>query len=337
MVRRPSAGTGPAAVPRRLSLRIHRSPHPSHFVIIPNELAQNRAMTYTARGLLVDLLSRPGDWRETCRQMADSSPQGRKALAAALEELRVWGYYRVEVVRLPSGQVRSEAHVFDRPQTGMLPGATAPGATAPGSGAPDCGDRGVLPKDLVKVPSLPADEEAEPVAEARPADEEGGREETAAEQTPRPRRAAASARPADLDAESLAAVNALLRVVRPERRLPLGVAEAAALAPLVREWMERGASQDQLREALLTGLPVVVHSPVAVLRSRLERKLPAERPVAPERRLAECEQCRDPLTEPGLCEGCRGAARADGAAEQAVQVTARGIAKVRAAMASSRR
>jgi hypothetical protein len=332
MVRRPSAGTGPAALPRRTSLRIHRSPHPSNFVIIPNALAQNRAMSYTARGLLVDLLSRPEDWRETCRQMADSSPQGRKALAAALDELRAWGYYRVEVVRLPNGRVRSEAHVFDRPQTGMLPGATAPG-----SGAPDCGDRGVLLKDLVKVPSLPSDEETAPVAEAGPADEEGGREETAPEQAPRPRRAAASARPADLDGESLAAVNALLRAVRPERRLPLGVAEAAALAPLVREWMERGTSQDQLREALLTGLPEVVHSPVAVLRSRLERKKPAERPVAPERRLAECEQCRDPLPEQGLCGRCRRLVRADGAVERGVQVTARGMAKVRAAMATSRR
>ncbi|WP_370117866.1 hypothetical protein [Streptacidiphilus sp. MAP12-33] len=289
-------------------------------------------MSYTARGLLVDLLSRPDDWRETCRQMADSSPQGRKALAAALDELRVWGYYRVVVVRLSNGRVRSEAHVFDRPQTGVLPGATAPG-----SGAPDCDDRGVLPKDLVKVPSLPTDEETEPLAETVPADNEGGREETAPEQTPKPHCAAPPAQPGDLDAESLAAVNALLRAVRPERRLQLGVAEAAALAPLVREWMERGASQDALRQALLTGLPEVVHSPVAVLRSRLERKKPAERPIAPQRRLAECEQCRDPLPEPGLCGGCRWAGRADGAADRGVQVTARGIAKVRAAMASSRR
>ncbi|MEV4560864.1 hypothetical protein AB0K51_28245 [Kitasatospora sp. NPDC049285] len=289
-------------------------------------------MSYTARGLLVDLLSRPDDWRETCRQMADSSPQGRKALAAALDELRVWGYYRVEVVRDPSGRVRSEAHVFDRPQTGLLPGATAPG-----SGEPDCGDRGVLPKDLVKVPSLPREEETEPLAEAAPADEVGGREKPAPEQMPRPRRAEPAARPEDLDPETLAAVNALLRAVRPERRLPLGVAEAAALAPLVREWMDRGASQDELRQALLTGLPEVVHSPVAVLRSRLERKKPAERPVVPQRRLAECEQCRDPLPEPGLCAGCRGAGRPDGAEERGVQVTARGIAKVRAAMASSRR
>ncbi|MFJ1795315.1 hypothetical protein [Kitasatospora griseola] len=289
-------------------------------------------MSYTARGLLVDLLSRPDDWRETCRQMADSSPQGRKTLAAALDELRAWGYYRVEVVRLPNGRVRSEAHVFDRPQTGLLPGATAPG-----SGEPDCGDRGVLPKDLVKVPSLPSGEETEPLADASPANEEGGREETAPEQTPRPRPAAPAADPEDLDEASLAAVNALLRAVRPERRLPLGVAEAAALAPLVREWMERGASQDELRQALLTGLPEVVHSPVAVLRSRLERKKPAERPVAPHQRLAECEQCRDPLPEPGLCGGCRGAGQADGSADRGVEVTARGIAKVRAAMASSRR
>ncbi|WP_232794845.1 hypothetical protein [Kitasatospora sp. NRRL B-11411] len=289
-------------------------------------------MSYTARGLLVDLLSRPDDWRETCRQMADSSPQGRKTLAAALDELRAWGYYRVEVIRLPNGRVRSEAHVFDRPQTGLLPGATAPG-----SGESECGDRGVLPKDLVKEPSLPSDEDPAPLADASPADEEGGREESVPEQTPQLRRAVPPERPEDLDEESLAAVNVLLRAVRPERRLPLGVAEAAALAPLVREWMDRGASQDELRQALLAGLPEVVHSPIAVVRSRLERKKPAGRSAALRQRLAECELCRDPLPEPGLCGSCRGAGRNDVAQEHGAQVTARGMAKVRAAMASSRR
>ncbi|MGA5704573.1 hypothetical protein [Peterkaempfera bronchialis] len=308
-------------------LRIHRSPHPSNFVIIPNELAQNRAITYTARGLLVDLLSRPDDWRETCRQMADSSPQGRKALAAALDELRVWGYYRVEVVRLPNGRVRSEAHVFDRRQFGGVPGATMPG-----SGEPESADYDVLPKDMVKVPSPPTPE-AEPLAEGGPAEVEGGREEFASGPVIR---SWAPEHPADLDEETLVAVNALLRAVRPERRLPLGAAEAAALAPLVRQWMERGASEEQLREALLTGLPKVVYSPVAVLRSRLERKMPAERQAVATRRMPECAECRDPLPEPGRCGRCSGAVPSSGVVGRGAEVTARGMAKVLAALPSQR-
>ncbi|MEU8927643.1 hypothetical protein AB0D10_43205 [Kitasatospora sp. NPDC048545] len=283
-------------------------------------------MTYTARGLLVDLLSRPDDWRETCRQMADSSPQGRKALAAALDELRAWGYYRVEVVRLPNGRLRSEAHIFDRPQPGGLPGATAPD-----SGESDTADRGVLPKDLVKVPTLPV-AAAPPVAENGQADAEGGREEAAPTPAPRTAEPAAPADPA-----TLAAMSALLRVVRPERRLPLGAAEAAALAPLVRKWIERGGSEEQLQEALLAGLPEVVYSPSGVLRSRLERKMPAERPAVPvaRRRFAECAECRDPLAEPGLCGRCQGAEPRRAGEVQGTEVTARGMAKVRAALAGS--
>ncbi|MBD0688354.1 hypothetical protein [Streptomyces sp. CBMA123] len=275
-------------------------------------------MTYTARGLLVDLLSRPDDWRETCRQMADSSPQGRKALAAALDELRAWGYYRVEVVRLPNGRLRSEAHIYDRPQPGGLPGATKPD-----SGESDTADRDVLPKDLVKVPTLP-------VAVAPPT-AEGGREEAA----PAPRTVEPAA---PVDEATNAAMGALLRVVRPERRLPLGGAEAAALAPLVREWMERGGSEEQLRQALLAGLPEVVYSPSGVLRSRLERKMPAERPAAPaaRRQFTECAECRGPLPEPGLCPACAGAGRQTASDEGRGDVTARGMAKVRAALAEKR-
>jgi hypothetical protein len=328
----PSSRSGiPATASRRTSLRIHRSPHPSSFVIVPNELAQNRAMSYTARGLLVDLLSRPDDWRETCRQMADSSPQGRKALESALDELRAWGYYRVEVVRLSNGRIRSEAHIFDRPQRGARPGATIP---ASGVAAP--GDPDVLSKYLVKVPSLPestaaqadGDETAETTAP------EGRREGTAPVSGSTASAAAAeTAEPEEPDRATAEAMLMLLRVVRAERRLPLGAAEAAALAPLVRSWMDRGSSEDQLREALLAGLPHVVHSPAAVVRSRLERKMPGQRVEQQSKRGAECAECRDPLPQPGLCSRCRGTRGSSSRDRAQGEVTERGMAKVRAVMA----
>ena len=301
---------------------------------MPNELAQNRAMSYTARGLLVDLLSRPDDWRETCRQMADSSPQGRKALESALDELRAWGYYRVEVVRLSNGRIRSEAHIFDQPQRGAGPGATIPASGVPAPGVPD-----VLSKYLVKVPSLPeatavqvdGDETIETMAP------EGGKEGTAPASGSTASEAAAeppeAAEPAEPDRATAEAVLVLLRVVRAERRLPLGVAEAAALAPLVCSWMNRGGSEDQLREALLAGLPHVVHSPVAVVRSRLERKMPGRRVQQQPKRGAECAECRDPLPQPGLCSRCRGTRGSSSRDRARGEVTERGMAKVRAVMA----
>ena len=298
-------------------------------MVVPNALAQNRAISYTAKGLFLDLISRPEEWKETCRQMADSSPQGRKTVDDALDELRAWGYYRVDVVRLPNGRLRSEAHLFDVPQRQMLPGADIPA-----SGEPEHGDRGVLlGKNLVKEPSLPVvAREPQPTEPrgSRAEEELGGREDESGSQ------ATASGEQVDEDTRAAAAV--LLRAVRPERRLPLGEAEAAALAPLVRAWLERGGSEEGLREALLAGLPTVVYSPTKVLQSRLERKMPPPQhpDVAPlqRRRLAECAECRDPLPEPGLCPACTGARRQTAPDEARARVTARGAAKVRAAMAT---
>ncbi|MFB7474302.1 hypothetical protein [Kitasatospora sp. NPDC056184] len=298
-------------------------------MIIPNALAQNRAISYTAKGLFVDLMSRPEEWRETCRQMADSSPQGRKAVEDALDELRAWGYYRVDVVRLPNGRLRSEAHLFDVPQRAMLPGADIPASGEPEYGDPDT----LLGKNLVKEPSLPVAEEpqAEEPRGSRPEGERGGRGDE-----PDSRTTVNSGQEADEETRAAAAI--LLRAVRPERRLPLGQAEASALAPLVRAWLDRGGSEDGLREALLAGLPGVIYSPAKVVQNRLERKMPSSQcldaPPSQRRRLAECEECRDPLPKPGLCPACSGTRRQSGPDEARARTTARGLAKVRAAMAT---
>ncbi|MEU8514194.1 hypothetical protein AB0C76_21765 [Kitasatospora sp. NPDC048722] len=47
--------------------------------MLPNAVLQYRKPSYTARGLLVDLLSRPDGWREDGRHTAATSPQGRGA------------------------------------------------------------------------------------------------------------------------------------------------------------------------------------------------------------------------------------------------------------------
>jgi hypothetical protein len=99
-----------------------------------------------------------------------------------------------------------------------------------------------------------------------------------------------------------------------EAKLRLGVAEAAKLAPLAERWLTNGASELELRTALVSGLPPAVHSPVGFLTRRLTDKLPAPRrvtdPAAPAPALPECAQCGDPLLpgQPaGLCTPCTGA------------------------------
>jgi hypothetical protein len=208
-------------------MQIHRSRPARGFTVLPNTMLQDRRLSYTARGLLADLLSRPDGWREDGRHMADTSPQGRLAVAKALRELTAFGYYRVERVQRPDGTFVSQAHVYDSPQVG-------PGAVCPGSGRPAADDRGANPvKDRGKEPTLPAQRDHLPSAPLAQNE--------------------AQAEPSDRAGTEAAAL--LHRVTAAEPRLRLGPAEAMTLAPLVTPWLERGLGPRDLAPALLSGLP----------------------------------------------------------------------------------
>jgi hypothetical protein len=104
-------------------------------------------------------------------------------------------------------------------------------------------------------------------------------------------------------------VLASLRQVDPH--LVLGSRDVARLAPLAAEWLARGVSVAGLRHALTAGLPVPLKAPAALLRYRLQEKMPAhevdELPV----NLATCTDCERPfrvITGEERCAGCRTAA-----------------------------
>ncbi|MFD0397146.1 hypothetical protein ACFVHI_03570 [Kitasatospora sp. NPDC127121] len=306
-------------------MRVHRSAHVRNFTVLPNGLLQDRRLSYTARGLLTDLLSRPDGWREDGRHMADTSPQGRGAISKALKELTEAGYYRVEKIRMPDGTIRTETHVYDTPQLAL------PSTTRPVSGRATTGSAGVpLVKNRYQEPSHPAEQaDQQSAAAGDTADRPEGREEgqTIDQETP-----------AVPDEQVREAVVTLFRVIRPEPRLRLGEAEATELAPIVAQWLERGSTTQELAQALLPGLPVPLHSPVGVLRSRLQRKMPPVRapqqPVKP--RYAECTKCHDPLPRRGICAACAGLGGRTVQVGDGAAVAAAGAARVRAAMLAAR-
>ncbi|WP_078860926.1 hypothetical protein [Streptomyces rubellomurinus] len=285
-------------------MRVHRSAHVRDFTVLPNCMLQYRELSYTARGLLADLLSRPDGWREDGRHMADSSPQGRGAIRKALKELTDAGFYRVEKIRLPDGTIRTETHVYDTPWF-------APAATRPAPGGAATGRAG---SPVVK------DQHQEPTLPASPADDvkSKGREE-------------------DSETEEVReAVATLFRVIRAEPRLRLGEAEARGLAPLVAQWLARGSTPADLAHALLPGLPVPMHSAAAVLRYRLEHKMPPARPAArPPARYAECAKCHDPVPRPGICRPCAGLTTRTLTTGTGAEVAAVGAARVRTALRSA--
>ncbi|MFJ9606391.1 hypothetical protein ACIRS1_08575 [Kitasatospora sp. NPDC101176] len=295
-------------------MRVHRSAHVRNFTVLPNAVLQYRRLSYTARGLLADLLSRPDGWREDGRHMADTSPQGRGSIRKALKELAEAGFYRVEKIRMADGTIVTETHVYDTPQLTVLPGVTRPV-----SGEATTGGADVLPKDRVKEPSLPAERTVEPVLADEPQARTGGREE-------------------DADEQLGEAVATLFRVIRPEPRLRLGQVEAEELAPLVAQWLERGTTQADLAQALLPGLPAPIHSAVAVLRYRLERKMPPVQPVArpATARYTECAKCHDPVPQPGICQVCAGLGTRTVGVGGGEAVTRSGAARARDALRTTR-
>ncbi|MGW0842074.1 hypothetical protein ACWD26_18240 [Streptomyces sp. NPDC002787] len=97
--------------------------------------------------------------------------------------------------------------------------------------------------------------------------------------------------------------------------LSLSQADCAALAPLLLPWFERGATDESIHRALTAGLPTPVHSPAAILRTRLLSKLPPEPERNPEAarpplRMLECAECGTPgppeALPGGMCGACRG-------------------------------
>ncbi|MFD7645992.1 hypothetical protein ACFV4P_35765 [Kitasatospora sp. NPDC059795] len=319
-------------------MQIHRSAHARNFIVLPNSLVQERRLTFTARGLLADLLSRPDSWSEDAQHMADSSPQGRATIRAALKELREAGYYLVVKVRMPDGTIRSETHVFDVPHR---PGAeiirqgaeeaaasqAQPVAPRPASGEPTSGSCEALPvKNRKKAPSLPlpeapADHDAGAAPEL-PARSAGGRAKTATMTTEPP------------NGQTRAAASALHRALLSEPRLRLGEVEMLELAPLAARWLERGFGPAELAAALLPGLPQRIHSPRAVVRTRLRDKLPPvyapEQPRVPSPH--ECANCRTPVPRSGVCGPCQGRPRQGVAVGGGAAYTPAGAARVRATL-----
>ncbi|WP_434593035.1 hypothetical protein [Streptomyces sp. A5-4] len=122
--------------------------------------------------------------------------------------------------------------------------------------------------------------------------------------------------PQPAPAERSLAHRTLARLGRTDPRMTLSAAECAELEGLAADWLARGATTDQLTHALTDGLPNPMHSPGAIARSRLEKKMPSEEstggsaaPTRITRAVIVCMGCDEPETVVpligGICPECR--------------------------------
>ncbi|MFF1378427.1 hypothetical protein [Streptomyces sp. NPDC058308] len=115
-------------------------------------------------------------------------------------------------------------------------------------------------------------------------------------------------------AEPSAAHRTLAQLRTADRRMALSEGECKQLEPSAAEWLERGASPQDITRALTEGLPPTVTNPGGFARTRLENKMPPKRQAPAEARarvtraVMICGDCEEPETSVelvnGICTEC---------------------------------
>ncbi|GAB3115935.1 hypothetical protein GCM10027160_24070 [Streptomyces calidiresistens] len=125
-------------------MRIRRSRLTADFVQLPNGTVRDERLSYMARGILAELLSRPDGWETTAddlwRRAAQARPEnkgeGRRAFRAAFAELKDRGYLTSATESLPGGRHGTVLTVHDLPQNGDV---CAGGTDVPHAGTSEGG------------------------------------------------------------------------------------------------------------------------------------------------------------------------------------------------------
>jgi hypothetical protein len=139
----------------------------SNFTTIRNDVIRDERLSYRASGVLIDILSRPDNWRTSAEQLARARRQeGRDAVRVALKELQAAGYLVHTKVRdRATGRLSTVSYVFDEPKATvdeaflrrkqfrpkpMPPGAENPAAGSPDVGQPAAGKPGPIRRTVTK-------------------------------------------------------------------------------------------------------------------------------------------------------------------------------------------
>lgn len=272
-----------------------------NFTQVPNEIIRDSRLSSDAVRLLLWQLSLPPGVHVPLWQAAERIGIKKTAFLRAKNELLRAGY-------LHDWRLQDAAGRWTRPQLVSNTPLTAEEAVAIRDGSPTAAEPAV----------------GEPTAPAV-----GRHPDNTGENTSPPPHHPLAERGAQ----------ALTAVTRGNRRLRLSSRDVRALAPLAAEWLQRGATLGELREALTADLPDRVRSATGLLRNRLLRKMPdpAPEPVprpAPLRACGGgCGRVFRPVTGEERCRDCRREnAPAAYGTSGAVAATRRGIVAVREAL-----
>ncbi|MER5750671.1 hypothetical protein [Streptomyces sp. NPDC002088] len=106
-------------------MRIRRSRLTGDFLQVPNATVRDDRLSHMARGILIELLSRPDSWEATADDMwrasvakHGSNSPGRRAFRAAFAELKEHGYLTAGKDALPGGRYGTVLTLTDVPHGG---------------------------------------------------------------------------------------------------------------------------------------------------------------------------------------------------------------------------
>jgi hypothetical protein len=125
-------------------VKIRRSRPEADFTIIPNSALRDDRLSYCARGVLAELLSRPNGWETNAdalserarRRRGDIVGEGRRGLRSAFKELEAAGYMIRRKEQGEKGRFITVLEVFDAPQDrGTADGTSASVTSARGTSA----------------------------------------------------------------------------------------------------------------------------------------------------------------------------------------------------------
>jgi hypothetical protein len=125
-------------------VKIRRSRPEADFTIIPNSTLRDDRLSYCARGVLSELLSRPNGWETNAdalsdrarRQRGDVVGEGRRGLRSAFKELEAAGYMIRRKEQGEKGRFITVLEVYDTPQDrGAARGTSASVTSVDGTSA----------------------------------------------------------------------------------------------------------------------------------------------------------------------------------------------------------
>ncbi|MEW2485791.1 hypothetical protein [Streptomyces sp. NPDC048411] len=286
-------------------MRVHRTRQTSAYVQVSNAIARHGSLSLEAVGLLVRLLSLPDGSGATVERITDLVPNGRRAVAKAMNELIEASYVsRTKLQDPETGKWVTITTVTDTPEAAVSP-TDHMSAVGESKARTSAAIPNGIKKESKKDTTPPQEPETQEVAERPSEDSEKGGEGEASEATFLHKIGREMAREARRILERLSL----------HKSLPLSDQEIARLTPRVVPWLREAYTSDEILQCLTAALPEQIDSAPGLISHRLKHftpermpsaAVPAPRPVAPVR--VECGGCQRPIKNgaPGdVCSDCR--------------------------------